>query len=323
MKIEKINISDIVGERLDKYLSSYLGVSRNQIQQLIKDGNVKIDGQIILKTGYKLKNSILEISYPSKSNSSSAKQIDFDIPILYEDDYLLVLNKPPNLVIHPAPSVKGITLVDWLKDRGFSLSTLNGEERHGIVHRLDKGTTGVILVAKDNKTHSMLSQQLANRTMGRYYLAIINLPLKNDTTIVNSPIGRNPKNRLKMGIVENGREAKTMFKKIATSENSRYELIGAKLFTGRTHQIRVHLSTLNRYILGDELYGPKSSKDKSSNILLHAHTIYFQHPITKQTVFIDGKIDKGMIDYINKYFLLELKNEKIENFHTIFNNYNN
>ena len=318
MKIEKFDVSHIRGERLDRYLSSILDISRNQIQQLIKSGNIRIDGEAITKTGYKLKNTSLEIFYPPKKSFQEVGDIEFDIPVVYEDDYLLVLNKPPNLVIHPAPSVKDITLVDWLKSRGYSLSTINGEERHGIVHRLDKGTTGAILVAKDNRTHTALSRQLADRTMGRYYIAVTNPPLNSDI-VVEAPIGRNPKNRLKMGILETGRYAKTMFKQIAVSQSGKYGLVGAKLFTGRTHQIRVHLSTLNRYIVGDELYTPKRLLEKAPHILLHAHTIYFQHPATGKQIYIDVEVNRYMLDFIKKYFLLDLKDGKIANLHTIFN----
>lgn len=321
MEKREFNIEAVFGERVDKYLSKILDVSRNQIEQLIKNGNVKVDGDEVKKGGYKLKNSLLEVSLPSPEKSDTLYPVNFDVPILYEDDYLLVVNKPPNVVVHSAPSVKEATLVDWLKERGVSLSTINGDERHGIVHRLDKGTTGAMVVAKDNRTHSLLSQQLADRTMGRYYLAIVDNPLKDDNLVVEAPVGRNPNNRLKMGVVENGRYAKTLFKKITSSEKSRYEIIGAKLFTGRTHQIRVHLSTLSRYIIGDNLYGFKSKQDNIENILLHAHTIYFRHPISGETMYVDAEIDRGMLDYINKYFSLELKNEKIENFHTIFHNY--
>jgi len=322
LEIKQFFIENSFEERVDRYLSQALDVSRNQIEQLIRGGNVKLNGKVIKKGGVKLKNSsTLEVYFPTPQKSDALYPVDFDIPILYEDNYLMVLNKPPNIVVHPAPSVKEATLVDWLKERNFSLSNLNGDERHGIVHRLDKGTTGAILIAKDNKTHSLLSQQLKDRTMGRYYLAIIDNPLKSDNIIVEAPIGRNPNNRLKMGVVENGRYAKTLFKKITSSENSSYELIGAKLWTGRTHQIRVHLSTLGRHIIGDNLYGFKSKKVNIDNVLLHAHTIYFRHPISGDTIYVDAKIDRGMLDFINKYFALELQNEKIDNFHTIFNSF--
>lgn len=310
-------------ERVDKFLSEILEVSRNQVEQLIKSQSVLINDNIAFKNGIKLKNGDkIEINFPEPQKKQSEYEIDFDVEILYEDDYLLVVNKPPHLVVHSAPSVKEATLVDWLKNRGVSLSTISGEERHGIVHRLDKGTTGAMVIAKDNNTHANLSQQLSERKMGRYYLAIIDKPLKNDL-IVEANIGRNDKNRLKMGITENGKYAKTLFKKYLLSKDEKSELIVAKLFTGRTHQIRVHLSTLQRFIIGDNLYGFKSKKDNIENILLHAHTLYFQHPKSGETIHIEAGVGEAMSSYIKKNFLLELKNGKIEAIHNIFNTFNN
>jgi 23S rRNA pseudouridine1911/1915/1917 synthase len=186
-----------------------------------------------------------------------------------------VINKPSGLVIHPAPSVKEATLVDWLKAKNITLSTISGEERHGIVHRIDKETTGALVIAKNNEAHQFLSAQLQDKTMGRIYLAIIDLPLKENTEI-DRPIGRNPKNRLKQAIVPNAREAKTRFLKLCSKNG---EIIACKLFTGRTHQIRVHLNSINRHILGDELYGAKQSDDR---VMLHAYILYLIHPKTKQ-----------------------------------------
>jgi 23S rRNA pseudouridine1911/1915/1917 synthase len=310
---------DGIDDRIDRYLASALGESRNQIEQLIKSGVVKVDGKTVQKTGFKLlKSRTIEIEFPEMVETQSQYSVDFDVPIIYEDEYLLVVNKPADLVVHSAPSVREATLVDWLKHRGISLSTISGEERHGIVHRLDKGTTGAMVIAKDNETHRDLSRQLSDRTMGRYYLAIINIPLKDDR-VVEAPIGRNPQNRLKMGVVESGKQAKTLFKKIALSRDEKRELIGAKLYTGRTHQIRVHLSTLGRYIIGDNLYGFKPKKDTINNIQLHAHTIYFIHPKSGERLEIDAEVSPSMLSYINENFSLELKNGKFENLPNIFN----
>ena len=249
--------------RLDKFLSEKLEESRNQIEQLIKKEYVKVDGKTITKTGYKLKeNQEVFVELPIIKESKDF-EVDFDVEIIYEDDHILVINKPYNLVVHGAPSVKEATLVDWLKSKKISLSTISGEERHGIVHRLDKGTSGVMVVAKTNEAHAGLSKQLEDKTMGRYYLAIIDMPLK-DNVVIEKPIGRNPNNRLKMGIVQDGRNAKTAFAKLDLSKNEKYELICCKLFTGRTHQIRVHLNSINRHILGDNLYGFKGELNKIS-----------------------------------------------------------
>jgi 23S rRNA pseudouridine1911/1915/1917 synthase len=289
-------------ERVDKFLSTKLEVSRNQIEKLISGGFVEVSNKIVKKSGLKLSiNDEVSVQIPEPEKKESEFEIDFDVPILYEDDSLLVINKPPNLVVHSAPSVKEATLVDWLKKRGISLSTISGEERHGIVHRLDKGTTGAMVVAKDNFAHQKLSEQLSNRTMGRNYFAILNMPLKDDTSI-ELPIARNPKNRLKMGVVDGGKWAKTDFKKLKISKNEKEEFIEAKLHTGRTHQIRVHLLSLQRYILGDELYGFGKSQKEFPHLLLHAHKIYFEHPKTGKKVEVKAPLSKEFQEYLDKNF---------------------
>jgi len=261
--------------RLDKYLSQKTGFSRNQITNLIKSGLVRVNNKAITKPSFKVSDND-KIEYETKTFEEKEEvKVDFDVPIIYEDDDILVINKPSGLVIHPAPSVKEATLVDWLKAKNITLSTISGEERHGIVHRIDKETTGALVIAKNNESHQFLSEQLKNKTMGRIYLAIIDLPLKENTEI-DRPIGRNPKNRLKQAIVANGREAKTRFLKLC-GENG--EIIACKLFTGRTHQIRVHLNSINRHIIGDTLYGAKESEDR---VMLHAYILYLIHPKTKQ-----------------------------------------
>jgi len=301
MSSEELRVFD--SGRIDKILSQILCVSRNQVEKLIKEGLVSVNGKTVTKPGFKVAEGD-RVHYTFKEAKKRAPvDVDFDVEILYEDDYLLVVNKPSGLVVHPAPSVKGPTLVDWLVKKGVSLSTISGEERHGIVHRIDKETTGALVIAKDNKTHEKLSEQLQDKSMGRYYLALIDYPLKEDI-VVDKPIGRNPKNRLKMDVVPNGKEAKTAFRKLALSAHN-VELIAAKLFTGRTHQIRVHLNTLGRHILGDDLYGFKSKRDKIPRVYLHAYLLYLVHPETgKQMEFIAPLFD-DMKAYLKKYFIPE------------------
>jgi len=286
--------------RLDKTLTSELDVSRNQVEKLIKDGQVEVNGKVITKTSFKVAEGD-EIAYAFKeAEKRVVPPVDFDVEVLYEDEYLLVVNKPSRLVVHPAPSVKEPTLVDWLIHKGISLSTISGEERHGIVHRIDKETTGALVVAKDNKTHEKLSSQLQDKSMGRYYLALIDCPLKDDIA-VNKPIARNPKNRLMMSVVEGGKEAKTAFVKLAQTVHGT-ELIAAKLFTGRTHQIRVHLNTLGRHILGDDLYGFKTKRDKIPRVYLHAYLLYLTHPVTGDKMEFIAPLFDDMSGYISKYF---------------------
>ena len=209
------NLISQCSERLDVFLSSQLGISRNQISSLIKSAAVKVDGAVQTKPGYKLSaGELVHIDYPAPApQQMSAEGLNFDVEILYEDEDLLVVNKPAGLTVHPAASVKEPTLVDWLKSRGYLLSTLGGELRAGIVHRLDKLTSGALLVAKNNAAHAALSAQLSDKSMGRIYLALIDLPLK-EPCVIERPISRNPANRLKMGIVPGGRSAKSAFYEI-------------------------------------------------------------------------------------------------------------
>jgi len=270
-------------ERVDKFLSQKLNVSRNQIEQLIKNSLVSVNSKTIKKGGVKLQaGDTVDVEIKEAESSKEDYEVNFDIPVLYEDEDVLVINKPPGIVVHPAPSVKEATLVDWLKTKNYRLSTIAGEERFGIVHRIDKETSGALIIAKNNKAHEFLSAQLKDKTMGRYYIMLLNEPLK-EAVCVDKPIARNPKNRLKMAYVKNGREAKTLF--VPVYEN----VAAAKLFTGRTHQIRVHLSTIGRYILGDTLYGKK--EQKLPRVMLHAKELYFIHPSGKKLSIIAPMFD--------------------------------
>ncbi len=302
--------------RIDKYLSNKLNETRNQIEHLIKKEFVKVDGKTKSKTGLKLKiGQKIEVHFPSVEKKE-AQKIDFDVEIIYEDEYILVLNKPSNLIVHDAPSVNEPTLVDWLKVKNISLSTISGEERHGIVHRLDKGTSGLMVVAKTNEAHVGLSKQLEDKSMGRIYLAITDLPLK-ENQIIEGCIARNPNNRLKNAVLPHGKYAKSAFLKLDLSKNEKYELISAKLFTGRTHQIRVHLSSINRHILGDNLYGFKGELNKINRVYLHAYNLYLIHPITNKKMDFIADLPCDMSDFLKKQFNMESINDKINKDHIV------
>jgi len=300
-------------ERLDTFLASQIGQTRSQIAQLIKHDCVWIDKKQVSRPGVKLKvNQIIRVEFP-EAKKAKALDVDFDVEILYEDDDVLVINKPSGVTVHPAPSVKEATLVDWLKHKGIRLSTISGEERHGIVHRLDKGTSGTMVVAKNNEAHEFLSKQLQDKSMGRYYIAAVTPPLKDDITVIESNIGRSANNRLKMACgLEHGKYAKTMFKQLALSSDEKTQLIACKLFTGRTHQIRVHLESMNRHILGDHIYALSPKVEKSERILLHAYIIYFIHPTTKEKLYFKAEFDDVMKESIDKKFNLESINDIME-----------
>ncbi len=310
MDIQTYTVNE--NSRLDTFLTDKMIKTRSQIAQLIKIHGVEVDGNLVKKPGLMLKpDQIIKITLPQPINTAP-KKIDFDIEILFEDDDILIINKPSGLVTHPAPSVHEATLVDWLKYNNIRLSNISAQERHGIVHRLDKGTSGVMVVAKNNEAHEFLSLQLQNKTMGRYYLAVSVLPLKDEITTVEAPIGRSRHNRLKMGSQANGKYAKTQFRKTLLSNNEQYDLLTCKLFTGSTHQRRVHLEKLNRHILGDHLYGTKTNKNEPNRILLHAYMLYFVHPKTKQKKYFTAPLDTFMSDFLEKNFNMELLNEKIQ-----------
>lgn len=296
-------------KRVDSFLANELKIPKNQISHLIKNSLVFINQNICKKGGESLiEGDKVDICEPllladSKSDFSN---IDISIPIIYEDDEVLVLNKPPFLVVHNAPSVKEATLLDWLKARGFSLSTLAGEERFGIVHRLDKETSGAIVIAKSNHAHTVLSSQLQNREMGRYYLAIIDARLGEKKTI-ECQMGRNPKNRLKMVNLDRTRQknipsrySKSDFIPLLPSKNGDFELIAAKLYTGRTHQIRTHLESISKHIIGDRLYGYKGDRDV--RIMLHAYLMYFVHPTTGKKMFFKVPVFDDMLEFLYQNF---------------------
>ena len=311
-----INIEEYVcdsPERLDTFLTTQIGQTRSQIAALIKHECVFVDAKKVSRPGVKLKaGQKVKVEFP-EAKKAKALDVDFDVEVLYEDDDVLVINKPSGVTVHPAPSVKEATLVDWLKHKGVRLSTISGEERHGIVHRLDKGTSGTMVVAKNNEAHEFLSKQLQDKSMGRYYIAVVTPPLKEDVTIIESNIGRSSHNRLKMACgIEHGKYAKTMFKHLALSADEHTQLIACKLFTGRTHQIRVHLESMNRHILGDHIYGLSPKIEKAERILLHAYLIYFIHPTTKEKLFFKAEFDEIMKETIFNKFDREILNEVID-----------
>ncbi|WP_373070427.1 RluA family pseudouridine synthase [Sulfurimonas sp.] len=301
-----------IPERLDTFLANELDQSRSQVAQLIKKDCVYVDEKLVSRAGVKLKeNQNIRVELP-EAKEEEPQEIDFSVEIIHEDDDLLVINKPSGLTVHPAPSVKEATLVDWLKHKGIRLSTISGEERHGIVHRLDKGTSGVMVVAKNNEAHQLLSEQLQDKSMGRHYLAVIEPPLKDDITIIEAPIKRSSNNRLKMACEAGGKDAKTAFKQLLLSNDEKHQLIACKLFTGRTHQIRVHLETKSRHIVGDHIYGAIKKDDKSERILLHAYELHFIHPKTNEVVSFVAPIEQKMKEYIDKKFDTEQIYEVIE-----------
>lgn len=292
-------IDEEEGDRLDVYLSGQLGeMSRSYIQKIIKDKKVKVNDKIE-KAKYLVKeddNIIIEIPAPKLLEVT---QQDIPIDIVYEDGDLLIVNKPQDMVVHPAPGNYDNTLVNAiLYHCRENLSSINGVIRPGIVHRIDKDTSGLLMIAKNNKAHNSLAEQLKDHSITREYEFICHGVMKEDKITVDKPIGRNPKDRLKMGIVKDGKNAITHFEVINRYEN--FTHVKATLETGRTHQIRVHALSLNHPLLGDPLYGPKNNKFGIKGQILHARKLGFMHPTTNEYVEFNSELPKYFSDLISK-----------------------
>lgn len=263
-------------ERLDKYLASETDFSRSTIQKLISEEKILVNGKVV-KNKYMLQiDDEIELIDTQVDLNQELKPQKMDLDIVYEDDDLLVINKPSGMVVHPAPGNYENTLVNGLIAYANSLSDINGEFRPGIVHRIDKDTSGLLVVCKNNFTHEALAKQLVDKTLYREYLAIVHGEIEEDEAEIIAPIGRDPKDRKKMTVTaKNSKEAVTLFDVIKRYDH--YTLISCKLQTGRTHQIRVHMDYINYPIVGDPIYGIKDTIDTKGQAL-HAYKIGFVHP---------------------------------------------
>ncbi len=271
-----------IGERIDKAVASvHPELSRAYVQHLIAEGHVTISGKTV-RPGYKLRTEDrVEVIIPPPKALETVAQ-DIPLSIVYEDDSVLVINKPAGMVVHPAAGNFEDTLVNALLHHcGDSLSAIGGVMRPGIVHRIDKDTTGLLIVAKGDKAHQHLSAQLKTRTLSRTYFALVHGNVKEEEGTVSAPLGRDVRDRKKMAVVkQGGKEAVTHFK--VEERFGQYTLLKCKLQTGRTHQIRVHMRHIGHPILGDKTYGVKKEAFALSGQLLHAGEIGFIHPETER-----------------------------------------
>ena len=285
MIVEEENI------RIDTYLSSKLDISRSKIQKLIDEEKVTVNGKVI-KSNYKTKlNDEIEID-DELDFDITVEPVEIPLDIVYEDEYLMIINKPSGLVVHPAPGHYDDTLVNGL------LFYLNKDKtkniRPGIVHRLDKDTSGLMVVAKDEKTMELLSEMISKKEVERKYLAIVDGVIKENTATIDAPIGRDPSNRQKMAINPTGKKAITHIKVIERFKNNTF--IECLLDTGRTHQIRVHLSYINHRVTNDPVYGEGNEFGQ----MLHSYSIKFIHPITKKELYFEQDPPKEFIEELNK-----------------------
>ncbi len=284
--------------RADKYISEKVPeISRSFAAKLLEEGRVLANGEKIGKN-YKVKEGdILNIDMPEPEVADVLPE-NIPLDIVYEDDDLLVVNKPQGMVVHPAPGNYSGTLVNALmyhcKD---NLSAINGTIRPGIVHRIDKDTSGLLVVAKNNDAHISLTAQLKEKKAVRKYYALVNGTVKENGT-VNKPIGRNPSDRKKMAVVAGGREAVTHFNVLRNYD--RYTLLECILETGRTHQIRVHMASVGHSIVGDKTYGKTKEEFKLNGQLLHAKTIGFNHPSKGIYMEFSSELPEYFSDILNK-----------------------
>ena len=288
------------GERIDKFLSVLLqDSSRNAIQKLIENGKVLVNGAQVNKK-YKVSTDDEIKMLPSELKPLDAEPENIPLDIVYEDEHLLVVNKPRGIVVHPAPGNYSGTLVNALlyhcKD---SLSGINGILRPGIVHRIDKDTSGLLIVAKTDKAHIGLAQQIKEHSFTREYNAVIVGHLKERQGTVNAPIGRNPKDRKKMCVtMTNSKNAVTHYNTIEDYEG--YSHISLKLETGRTHQIRVHMAHLGHAVAGDFVYGNDKKSAYLNGQCLHAIKIGFIHPITQEYLEFTSDLPDYFTEFLNK-----------------------
>lgn len=283
------------GERLDKFVTMQLAsydLSRSLVQQWIRDGNITVNGRSV-KANYKLKadDRVHGILVAAKDIQVEPEPIPLDI--VYEDQDVIVVNKPRGMVVHPAPGHTGGTLVNALLYHCDDLSGINGELRPGIVHRLDKDTSGLIVAAKNDKAHRHLSAQLKERSVERRYLAIVHGVPRHDQGTVDAPIGRDPIHRKKFTVTDkNSKEAITHF--VVKERFKEAALLELALETGRTHQIRVHMKFIGHPLIGDPLYGPSSRRTRFEGQALHAAALAFDHPRSGERMRFAAPLPKDM-----------------------------
>ncbi len=288
-----------VGNRIDTFISTNLeNHSRNNIQKNINDGNVLVNGKVV-KSNYKLRLNdtiVFEMEEPVELEIVKTKM---PLDIVYEDDYVIVINKAQGVVVHPAPGHYGDTLVNGLMYHcDGNLSGINGVMRPGIVHRIDKDTSGVIVIAKNDLAHNELAKQFFDHSITRKYYAIVSGNVKEDTGTIDKPIARAKHDRKKMAIDQDGRRAVTHYKVI--ERYGKYTLIEAKLETGRTHQIRVHFASMQHPLLGDTVYNSSKITYKLDGQALHAKVLGFIHPKTGEYMEFETELPNYFKEVLRK-----------------------
>lgn len=299
-EILKIVSADMAGKRLDAYLAATIpDLSRNYAEMLIGDQRVTVNGKETLKK-YKVKeNDRIVIDYPEPRKIDVTPE-NIPLDIVYEDEDVIVVNKPRGMVVHPSAGNYDGTLVNAIMYHcGDSLSSINGAIRPGIVHRIDKNTSGLLMIAKNNRAHESLAEQLRVHSVTREYRALVYDNIREDELTIDVPIGRDERNRLRKAV--NGSNPKNAVTHVKVLKRyGKYTLVAARLETGRTHQIRVHLSHIKHPLVGDTTYGPKKQLYGLDGQLLHAKTLGFIHPRTGEYMEFDSELPPYFTDVLDK-----------------------
>ena len=296
---EKVVVSDAENIRIDQYLSSLddLELTRAKIQKMISNGYILVNDKKV-KSSYKVNlNDVIKVTEYEEDLDVKPEKMDLDI--VYEDEDVIVVNKQSGIVVHPSIGNTSHTLVNGLLYYSKNLSKINGDFRPGIVHRIDKDTSGLLLVAKNDKAHAKLADELKDKKVNRKYIALVSGIINHDTGTIDAPIGRDKKDRKKMTVTdENAKDAVTHFRVLERYKNA--TLIECKLETGRTHQIRVHMKYINHPVINDPVYGPRKIVNKYGQ-LLHAKTIGFTHPTTNEYLEFSSELPEEFISILEKY----------------------
>ncbi len=288
-----VEVNDI---RIDKYITEHTNYSRNLVLNLLKSGNILVNDKIV-KPSYKVHSKDIITIKDIKSPTDEIIPWNYPLDIVYEDDDIIIVNKPSGMVVHPGAGNKDHTLVNALKYHTDKLSDINGIERLGIVHRIDKDTSGLIIVAKTNKAHEILGEYFKNHSIKREYIALLCGVLPHDTATIDAPIGRDEKNRLRMTVTpNNSKRAITHLQVLKRYKD--YTLVKARLETGRTHQIRVHTKYIGYPVYNDPVYASKSEGDFGQ--FLHSYSMEFIHPLTKEKMYFKREVPKYFKDFLDK-----------------------